>query len=114
MISELLFKFVPSLFLPTNVWHVPPGVGVGEGEGGAGPEHRVGSGPCTTVPMILRLDMLNEDPSKLPGPPPQSSGGGTQELVHCDEYITAPALSCVDLTVSAKPPSGDGLNPPNV
>merc|ERR1711998_230162 len=111
--SAVLFKFVPSLFLPGNLVHWPGGGGGVGGPGGQGwgPEHFVGSGPWTTVPEIFKLEIENDDPSRSPGPEPQSSGGGTQPLVHWDEYNTAPLLSCVDRMVS-QAPLGSGLNPP--
>lgn len=81
--SAELFMLVPSLFLPGIMLHWPEGDGVGGegGEGGCGPEHFEGSGPCTTDPEILRLETLKCDPSRSPGPPPHWSAG-THAPVH--------------------------------
>jgi hypothetical protein len=86
VMSAELFMLVPSLFFPGIRLQVPDGeglgLGLGLGEGdGCGPEHFCGSGPCTTDPEILRLEMVKWEPSRSPGPPPQKSAG-TQDPVH--------------------------------
>jgi len=56
--------------------------GTGEGVGGEGAGlHFLGSGPCTTVPVILRFETLKLEASKFPSPPQLP---GTHP-VHCDE-----------------------------
>jgi hypothetical protein len=51
------FRLVPSLFFPGIIEHWPAGVGLGGPGDGCGPEHFVGSGPCTTEPDIFKLLM---------------------------------------------------------
>jgi len=55
--------------------------GDGVGGGGGGGAHLFGSGPCITLPWILKFDTLKLDAPKLPSPP---QFPGTQP-VHCDE-----------------------------
>jgi hypothetical protein len=65
---------------------VGAGVGVGGFGVGAGVAHRLGSGPCTTVPVIFRFETVKVEAPKLPSPPHDP---GTHP-VHWDEYMTAP------------------------
>jgi hypothetical protein len=44
------------------------GVGGGEGGEGDGPPHLLGSGPCTTLPVILRFETLKLEAPKFPSP----------------------------------------------
>lgn len=55
--------------------------GTGEGVGAGAGLHFLGSGPCTTVPVILRFETLKLEAPKFPSPPQLP---GTHP-VHCDE-----------------------------
>jgi len=90
VIIAVLCKFVPSLFLPTMVSHMPgDGDGEGEGEGsaqvgGAGP-NLIPCGACTTT-------LVTANCAPLDSPQPHEPSSGTQP-VHCVDAMAAPVLS---------------------